>query len=112
YVDAPVAVLRRGLSGPFDFGQGRARMVRDFCVFHGHDANEPSPEKAARIFEMVRASGLCPEPSKLDFTLGRRVYRADIYEKALRRRGEAGNKDELQAHPVPQPAKPEHSHNP
>jgi hypothetical protein len=64
------------------------------------------------MFEMVRASGLCPEPSKLDFALGRRVYRTDIYEKAIRRRGATENKDELQARRVPQPAKPEHRHNP
>jgi len=112
YVDAPVAVLRRGLSGPFDFGHGQARMVRDFCVFHGQNANEPSPEKAAWMFELVRASGLCPEPSRLDFALGRLVYRTDIYEKALRRRGAAENKVELKARGVPQPAKPEHRHSP
>ena len=112
YVDAPEAVLRRGLSGSFDFGHGQVRRVRDLCVFHGHDANEPSQEKAARIFEMVRASGLCPEPSKLDFTLGRRVYRTDIYEKALRRRGAAESRDDLHAQPVPRPAKSEHPHNP
>ena len=112
YVDAPEAVLRRGLGGPFDFGHGQTRQVRDFCVFHGLDANEPSQEKAARIFDMVRASGLCPELSKLDFNLGRRVYRADIYEKALRRRSATGSKSESHAQPVPPSAEPEPSHNP
>jgi len=87
YVDAPAAVLRRGLSGPFDFGGDKVRTVQDFCVFHGHDANEPSADKAARVFELVRDSGLCPDPSELTFALGRRVYRQDIYERAVRRRG-------------------------
>lgn len=82
YVDAPAAILRRGLGGPYDFGQGSARLVRDFCIFHGNDANEPSPEKAARMFDMMRASGLCPEPSKLNSALGRRVYRQDIFCQA------------------------------
>jgi ABC-type nitrate/sulfonate/bicarbonate transport system substrate-binding protein len=87
YVDTPAAVLRRGLIGPFDFGQGNARTLQDFCIFHGRDANEPSTDKAARVFELVRDSGLCPDPSALTFALGRRVYRQDIYQKAVRRRG-------------------------
>jgi ABC-type nitrate/sulfonate/bicarbonate transport system substrate-binding protein len=107
YVDAPRAVLRRGLSGPFDFGRGNVRVVQDFCVFNGNDANEPSPEKVARILERVRASGLCPEPSRLNLSLGRRLYRQDIYEKALRRRGAAGNKDGLQGRAIPQPGESE-----
>jgi hypothetical protein len=37
------------------------------------------------MYEIVRASGLCRGPSKLDFALGRRFYRTDIHEKALRR---------------------------
>jgi ABC-type nitrate/sulfonate/bicarbonate transport system substrate-binding protein len=83
YVDTPAGVLRRGTIGPFDFGRGNVRAVRDFCVFHGHDANEPFTDKAARVFELVRDSGLCPDPSALTFALGRRVYRQDIYQKAL-----------------------------
>ncbi len=82
YVDAPPAVLRRGLGGPFDFGRGNVRAVRDFCVFHGHDANEPSADKAAWALELVRASGLCPEPARLNPALSSRVYRADILFQA------------------------------
>ena len=82
YVDAPPAVLRRGLSGPFDFGRGKARAVHNFCVFHGNDANEPSADKAARALDFVRTSGLCPEPSKLNSTLGRRAYRPDLFFQA------------------------------
>jgi ABC-type nitrate/sulfonate/bicarbonate transport system substrate-binding protein len=96
YVDAPPAVLRRGLGGPFDFGRGNVRAVQDFCVFHGHDANEPSADKTARVFALVRDSGLCPDRSALTFALGRRVYRQDIYEKAVRRRGaKAQNQTDL-----------------
>ncbi|HEX3718010.1 MAG TPA: CmpA/NrtA family ABC transporter substrate-binding protein [Verrucomicrobiae bacterium] len=98
YVDASAAVLRRGFSGPFDFGAGNARPVRDFCVFHGHDANEPSGDKAARVFELVRDSGLCPDPFAMTFALGRRVYRQDIYERAVRRRA-AKLQDTEPAHP-------------
>src|SRR4029077_7582366 len=50
FVDAPAAALRRSFKGEFDFGHGRVRTVRDFCVFHRHDANEPSGDKAAWVF--------------------------------------------------------------
>ncbi len=84
YVNAPPAALRRGFSGEFDFGQNRIKNIRDFSVFHGHDANEPSSEKAAWVLQLIRASGHCLEPSALNFTLGRRIFRADIFEKASR----------------------------
>jgi len=82
YVNATAAVLRRGLSGPFDFGRGSARPVPDFFIFHGHDANEPSADKAARVVELVRASGLCPRPLDLNLGLSHRVYRPDIFFEA------------------------------
>ncbi len=107
YVDVPAAVLRRGLSGPFDFGRGNVRAVQDFCVFHGRDANEPFAEKAARIFDLVRESGLCPDPSAITFALGRRVYRQDIYERAVRRRGA-----KLQDQSDTPSVEPETRHNP
>jgi two-component system, oxyanion-binding sensor len=106
YVDTPATVLRRGLIGPFDFGRGNARAVQDFCVFHGHDANEPSADKAARVFELVRDSGLCPDPSALTFALGRRVYRQDIYQKAVRQRDA-----KVQDHPAPPSTEPEGPQN-
>jgi len=86
YVHAPVASLRHGFSGDFDFGQNRVRTVRDFSIFHRNDANEPTTEKAAWVLQLIRASGQCPDPSALNFALGRRVFRADIYEKAVRLR--------------------------
>jgi ABC-type nitrate/sulfonate/bicarbonate transport system substrate-binding protein len=86
YVNASVASLRHGFSGDFDFGQNRARIVRDFSVFHRDDANEPTTEKAAWVLQLIRASGQCPDPSALNFALGRRVFRADIFEKAARLR--------------------------
>lgn len=86
YVDVPASVLRRSLTGPFDFGQGNMRTIGDFCIFHGHEANRPSADKAAWAFGLLRASGLCPELPELNFALMRGVYRQDIYERANRMR--------------------------
>jgi ABC-type nitrate/sulfonate/bicarbonate transport system substrate-binding protein len=82
YVGVPAEILIRGLSGRLDCGQNRPRVIEDFCVFHRHAANEPSGDKAAWAWQLIRASGLCSEPANLNFSLGRRVYRADLYQQA------------------------------
>jgi ABC-type nitrate/sulfonate/bicarbonate transport system substrate-binding protein len=84
FVGVPAEILQRSLNGECDFGTGVARAVEDFFVFHGNDANEPSGEKAAWALQLVRASGLCPAPAELNFSLSRRVFRADIFEQATR----------------------------
>lgn len=86
YVGTSPESLRHGFSGEFDFGQDRKRVVRDFSIFHGDDANEPSAEKAAWVLQLIRAGGLCPEPSVLNFALGRRIFRTDIFEQAAQLR--------------------------
>ena len=96
YVNAPPTALRRGFSGEFDFGGGRVRIVRDFSIFHRDDANEPSSDKAAWVLQLILASGQCEEPSALNFALGRRVFRSDIFEEAARLCG--SNLTNQQAH--------------
>ena len=84
FVGVPAEILQRSLTGECDFGTGEARRVQNFFTFHRNDANEPSGTKAAWVLQLVRASGLCPEPSSLNFALGRRVFRADLFEQATR----------------------------
>jgi ABC-type nitrate/sulfonate/bicarbonate transport system substrate-binding protein len=84
FVDASAEALRRSFRGEFDFGDGRRRTVPDACVFHRHDANEPSSAKAGWVLQLIRAGGLGKEPALIDLALGRRVFRADLYEKARR----------------------------
>ncbi len=86
YVGASEAALRHGMAGGLDLGHGRERMIRDFCVFHRDDANEPSGDKTAWVLELMRTSGLCPEASTLNFALGRKVFRPDLFEQAMRLR--------------------------
>ena len=87
YVGVSENALRRGIGGELDFGHGISRHVDDFCIFHRHDANEPSGDKAAWALELVRASGLCPVPAALNFAFGRKVFRPDIFEQAVHLRG-------------------------
>jgi ABC-type nitrate/sulfonate/bicarbonate transport system substrate-binding protein len=86
YVGVPEEILKRGLAGQLDCGNGVLRRIDDFFVFHRDGANDPDGRQAAWALQLVRASGLCPEPAKLNFPLGRRVYRMDLCERA----GQAG----------------------
>jgi ABC-type nitrate/sulfonate/bicarbonate transport system substrate-binding protein len=91
YVSAPATALRRGFEGNFDFGHGNVRKVPDFTIFHRNNANEPSGDKAAWVFERIRSSGLCRNPSGIDFALGRKVFRTDLYDQANRIRSQSNN---------------------
>ncbi|MEY4386221.1 MAG: Bicarbonate transport ATP-binding protein CmpC [Verrucomicrobiota bacterium] len=84
YVGASATALRCGVTGEFDFGTGVTRGVQDFFVFHRNDTNNPSSDKAAWVLQRMRAAGLCPESDSLNFALGRRVFRADLFEQAVR----------------------------
>jgi ABC-type nitrate/sulfonate/bicarbonate transport system substrate-binding protein len=83
FVGVSAEILRRGMSGKFGCGH-EGNQAPEFCVFHGNGANEPAGDKAAWVLELIRASGLCTAPSVLDFSLARRVFRADIFDQAVR----------------------------
>jgi ABC-type nitrate/sulfonate/bicarbonate transport system substrate-binding protein len=83
YVGAPPEVLRHGITGELDCGHGVTRTVRNFTVFHRDAANEPAGDKAAWVLQRMRASGLCKDAADLNFSLGRRVFRFDLFEKAV-----------------------------
>jgi ABC-type nitrate/sulfonate/bicarbonate transport system substrate-binding protein len=86
YTGVSALALRHGVHGDMDFGHGVGRMVRDFCVFHRGDANEPASGKAAWALELVRSSGLCDRPASLDFNFGRKIFCPDIFSQAVRLR--------------------------
>ena len=86
YVGVAPDALRCGITGEFDFGNGKARTVSDFNVFHRYDANEPSGDKAAWVINRMRSGSIGMETEQLNFALGRQVFRMDIFEKALRLR--------------------------
>ena len=95
FVAAPAALLWRGLSGELDFGHDQLRKVPDFCLFHRNNANEPSEDKVAWALDLVRASGLCRDPAELNRTLGRGVFRQDIFAQASRLQGAVSTRPEV-----------------
>ena len=83
YVGESISALMPGISGKFDFGFGIVRSVPEFCVFHRKNANEPSDDKAAWATDVVRASGLCPDEASVTLSQTRRIFRPDIFDKAV-----------------------------
>ena len=94
FVGTSKDALRHGINGDLDFGHATQRPVGDFCIFHRDNANEPSGDKAAWALDLVRASGLCPEPSAINFAVAKKIFRTDIFEQAseLSRQGRAARK--------------------
>ncbi|MEY4918299.1 MAG: hypothetical protein RL616_2212 [Verrucomicrobiota bacterium] len=82
FVGVTANALRHGIDGEIDFGHGTERTLDDFCIFHRDHANEPSGNKAAWALDLIRASGLCPQPSALNFAFAKKIFRPDIFEKA------------------------------
>jgi len=83
YVGTSPEALRCGITGKFEFAGGMVRTISDFNVFHRYDANEPSGDKAAWVIQRMRSSGICPDPNEFGFSQGRRVFRTDIFAKAV-----------------------------
>jgi len=92
YLGVHESALRHGINGKMDFGHGRERSLGDFCIFHRDSANMPSGDKGAWAIELVRFSGLCPDPAAINFALGRKVFRSDIFEQAVKLCNATGRK--------------------
>jgi ABC-type nitrate/sulfonate/bicarbonate transport system substrate-binding protein len=83
YVNVEAATLEAGLGGapaassPFASGTGC------LTIFHRDDANEPCARKAGWVLANLRRAGLLPPTTTAGPELGRRVFRADLYDRAL-----------------------------
>lgn len=83
YVSTSTAALRTSFCGAFDFGKERVENVPEFHIFSKHNANEPTPERAAWILENLRELGVLSgkAPAELNHLL--RSFRSDIYRQAV-----------------------------
>jgi ABC-type nitrate/sulfonate/bicarbonate transport system substrate-binding protein len=79
YLNLPASVVRRSWSGATDFGHGRTVPDPEFVVFHRHDANEPSGDKAGWI-----ANNLLEPATRASFTSSAlaKIFRTDLYAEA------------------------------
>ena len=82
YLNVPADRLRGGLIGQFNYGHGRLESLPDFQVFSRHEANEPTPAKAAWVLRQLPQLGADAAASpSLPGSLAR-VFRADIFQQA------------------------------
>jgi ABC-type nitrate/sulfonate/bicarbonate transport system substrate-binding protein len=81
FVGAPLPALRASLGGTFDYGDRRIEKLGDFHVFARHNANEPSADKAAWVFNGLRSSVL-DDPSLLPPEAIARCFRPDLFHQA------------------------------
>ena len=83
YVGVPEDILKRGLAGQLDCGNDITRRIGDFFVFHRDGANDPVGKQAAWAMALIRASGLCTEPSAISFATTRGIYRSELFQTAV-----------------------------
>ena len=81
YVGAPVDVLRAGMRGEFDYGNGRIEQCPGFNLFARENANEPDAKKANWVVDSLVESGLAT-PEQLSHASASRCFRADIFAEA------------------------------
>ncbi len=84
YLNVPARVIAASLVGPFDLGHGRSVPAADFIHFHRDAANDPTPEKAAWLVERFAHHRLVPANVPIPADLGRRTFRSDLHQRALR----------------------------
>lgn len=100
YVGAPEAALRQGIAGEFNIDNRGLRTVPDFAVFHRHDANEPSTDKAAWVMQHLREVTTGLDPGILGPVLSRRVYDCEIFEEAVRLRSSMSSEKTARKEPL------------
>jgi ABC-type nitrate/sulfonate/bicarbonate transport system substrate-binding protein len=98
YVDASPEALQCGFDGRFPLGNGQMRTIPNFSVFHRHNSNEPSAEKTAWVFELIRRTGFCRTPGALNAALGRRVFCPAIFDEAVTLRSSTLTSHENETH--------------
>ena len=82
YVGGPIAALRMGMGGSFDYGHGRIEKVPRFHIFSSENANEPDAKKAAWVIDNLIASGVVADPALIPREQAADWFRADIFQKA------------------------------
>ena len=82
YLNTPIQALRMSMAGSFDFGHGRVEKIPGFHLFHRHDANLPTPERAGWVLAQMRACGLLPDPAVVNARAAAEMFRRDLFDAA------------------------------
>lgn len=83
YVDVPVEALNNALVGPFEMGMGNQTPADDAIVFHRHEANRPTLQKAAWVMNEIALHKIQPDLPKPSRSEILSCFREDIYNDLL-----------------------------
>lgn len=86
YVGADYNVIANSMTGTFEYEKGDKREVPDFNVFFRYNATYPYYSDAVWYLTQMRRWGQISEDmsDQQYFDIAKKVYRADIYEKAAK----------------------------
>lgn len=93
YFDVDRAVLANALVGPFEFGQGH-RTVKDFVVYDARRAGAPTRAMGKRVFDLVQTIGGTGVNPALRSEIISKIFREDIFRKALRLASSAATRNQ------------------
>jgi len=82
YFDVDKRLLANALLGPFESGHGR-RVVKDFVIYDALAAGSPSRAKGKWVLDLVRTLDANGSGSALRPEIIGKIFREDIFEKAL-----------------------------
>ena len=83
YLNCTPQTLAHGLSSTFPMGDGRV-AEGDFLRFHGEDVNRPDGKRAQQVLDDLARYMPHGKLEHLPKGLISRVYRADLYDQAMR----------------------------
>ncbi len=83
YVNAAEPSLRTSFCGPLDLGQGRSASSANFHIFSRHNANQPTIERAASVWQHLKEAGALPTDLRSNANALTAYFRNDIYHQAI-----------------------------
>ncbi len=83
YLNCSAKIIEAGFSGMYRFSEKKITQLENFNIFHDIDSNVPSREKALWVLEGMEAAGHLEGSRLISTKLASKVFRPDIYEKAL-----------------------------
>lgn len=100
YVNAPAECVKAGLVGPFNSGDSRIQGLLELTVFHRHNANEPTDDKARwvmdRLYDLLHDRLL--KGRSMRTPVLKNVFRRDVFARAKAVLGTQVHKDAIEAH--------------
>ena len=101
YLNAPAECVKAGLVGPFQQGARRFELLPELTIFHGHNANEPTDDKARWLMDglyellnetIFRVKNLRRSPVLTN------VFRRDLFHEANKALLRQSSRDAAELH--------------